>query len=37
MAETKLSSVIADERYDNEVIRVDNQGFHPAQLFLQKV
>ncbi|XP_046358181.2 uncharacterized protein LOC124136325 [Haliotis rufescens] len=36
MAETKLSSVIADERYDNEVIRVDNQGFHPAQLFLQK-
>ncbi|XP_067685414.1 uncharacterized protein [Haliotis asinina] len=36
MAETKLSSVIADERYDNEVIRVDNQGFHPAKLFLQK-
>ena len=32
----KISSVVCDERYDNAVIRVDKNGFHPAVYYIQK-
>ncbi|KAL5013162.1 hypothetical protein ScPMuIL_007432 [Solemya velum] len=36
MDELKLSSVICDERFDNAVIRVDKEGFHPEFCYIQK-
>ena len=35
--ESKVSSVLVDESGDSEVIRVDNQGFHPKHTTIQKV
>ena len=32
----KISSVVCDERYDNAVVRVDKNGFHPAVYYIQK-
>ena len=37
MDESRMSSVICDERFDNAVIRVDKNGFHPSTLYIQKV
>lgn len=32
----KISSVVCDERYDNAVVRIDKNGFHPAVYYIQK-
>lgn len=29
--------MISDERYDNTVIKLDKQGFHPHFVYVQKV
>ncbi|XP_041347758.1 uncharacterized protein LOC121367568 [Gigantopelta aegis] len=36
MDESRMSSVICDERFDNAVIRIDKNGFHPSTLYIQK-
>jgi len=37
MNDIRVSSVICDERYDNQVCRVDGEGFHPHFLYVTKV
>ena len=37
MDDVRISSVICDERYDNQVCRVDGEGFHPHFLYVTKV
>lgn len=37
LEDARFSSVISDERYDNTVIKLDKQGFHPHFVYVQKV
>lgn len=37
MDDIRVSSVICDERYDNQVCRLDSEGFHPHFLYVTKV
>lgn len=37
MDETRLSSVVCDERRDSVTVQVDKKGFHPSTVCLQKV
>ncbi|KAK3103976.1 hypothetical protein FSP39_023382, partial [Pinctada imbricata] len=34
--DVRFSSVICDERYDNTVVRVDKEGFHPHFVYIEK-
>lgn len=34
--DVKISSILCDERFDNAVVRVDTEGFHPAVYYIQK-
>eukprot|EP00105_Crassostrea_gigas_P035802 XP_019919950.1 PREDICTED: uncharacterized protein LOC105321045 [Crassostrea gigas] len=36
LEDARFSSVISDERYDNTVIKLDKQGFHPHFVYVQK-
>ncbi|CAC5396477.1 unnamed protein product [Mytilus coruscus] len=36
MDDIRVSSVICDERYDNQVCRLDSEGFHPHFLYVTK-
>ncbi|XP_052779768.1 uncharacterized protein LOC128217013 isoform X4 [Mya arenaria] len=34
--DVKISSVLCDERFDNAVVRITKDGFHPAVYYIQK-
>ena len=34
--DVKISSVICDDRFDNAVVSVDVEGFHPGVYYIQK-
>lgn len=37
LEETRLSSVVCDDRCDSIIVQLDKKGFHPNSVFLQKV
>ena len=34
--DVKISSVLCDDRFDNAVVRVNTDGFHPSVYYIQK-